>query len=226
MDDWATIRCRYANEKIFKREVARQLVVSRGTVNRALATESAPSRHERPPAGSSFEGYVASVRSLLAKTPTMVATVIAERVDWPGSASLLRAKVAHLRPEHAPADRPEHKPGAAVQGDLWFRHAGIPLDRGQQDTPPVLVMTSTFSGFIRAWMLPTRTTEDLLGGMWALLQDAAAVPQRLVWDNETNTGMSGHRHTSCSLIAPARPWPQETVDVLGGGLPSRAFNQN
>jgi hypothetical protein len=46
----------------------------------------------------------------------------------------------------------------------------------------VLVMTSAFSGFIQARMLPFRTTPDLLGGMLTLLQDAQAVPSRLLWD--------------------------------------------
>lgn len=50
--------------------------------------------------------------------------------------------------------------------------------------PPVLVMTSTFSGFFQAQMLPSRSSSDLLGGMWSLLQTAGVVPNRLVWDNE------------------------------------------
>ena len=37
-------------------------------------------------------------------------------------------------------------------------------------------------------MLPSRTTPDLLGGMWSLLQAAQAVPKRLLWDNETGIG--------------------------------------
>jgi hypothetical protein len=37
-------------------------------------------------------------------------------------------------------------------------------------------------------MLPSRTTPDLLGGMWALIQQAGAVPARLTWDNETGIG--------------------------------------
>jgi hypothetical protein len=52
----------------------------------------------------------------------------------------------------------------------------------------VLVMTSAFSNFIQARMLPSRTTPDLIGGMWALLQDAQAVPSRLLWDNESGIG--------------------------------------
>ena len=53
---------------------------------------------------------------------------------------------------------------------------------------PVLVMTSTFSGFIQARLLPSRTTADLLGGMWSLIEEAGAVPARLTWDNETGIG--------------------------------------
>jgi hypothetical protein len=49
-------------------------------------------------------------------------------------------------------------------------------------------MTSAFSGFIQARMLPSRTTPDLLGGMWSLLQEAESVPSRLTWDNEAGIG--------------------------------------
>jgi hypothetical protein len=37
-------------------------------------------------------------------------------------------------------------------------------------------------------MLPTRSTSDLLGGMWSLLEQGQAVPMRLLWDNETGIG--------------------------------------
>jgi hypothetical protein len=121
----------------------------------------------------------------------MPAATIAERVGWSGSPSLFRAKVAELRPEYAvpdPADRLLHPPGFQVQCDLWFPHEDLPLGHDQAGAPPVLVMTSTFSGFIQARMLPSRTTPDLLGGMWSLIQDAGAVPARLTWDNETGIG--------------------------------------
>jgi hypothetical protein len=54
---------------------------------------------------------------------------------------------------------------------------------------PVLVMVASFSKFITALMIPSRTTADLLAGMWALLsQQLGAVPRRLIWDNETGIG--------------------------------------
>jgi hypothetical protein len=45
-----------------------------------------------------------------------------------------------------------------------------------------------FSEFFQAIMLPSRSTPDLLGGMWSLLQTAQAVPPRLLWDNESGIG--------------------------------------
>ncbi len=120
---------------------------------------------------------------MLAATPTMPASVLAERTSWTGSASLFRDKIRGLRPEYLPADpvdRLVHASGPAMQCDLRFPHEPLPLGHGHEGKPPVLVMTSAFSGYIQARMLPTRTTFDLLGGMWSLLQEAGAVPKQLV----------------------------------------------
>ena len=190
MDDWAKIRQLFSTGEHSKREIGRLLSVSRGTVDRALVSDREP-KYERPAVGSSFDVFAARVRVLLAATPTMPASVLAERVGWSGSASVFRDKVAGLRPEYVPpdlADRLVHVPGQQVQCDLWFPHDDVPLGHEQQGTPPVLVMQSTFSGFFQALMLPSRTTPDLLGGMWSLLQAAGAVPHRLLWDNETGIG--------------------------------------
>lgn len=190
MDDWAEIRHLFSTRKYSKREIARQVGVSRGTVDRALAGDRSPT-YRREPTGSSFDAFAAQVRALLAATPRMPAATVAERVGWSGSPSLFRAKVAQLRPEYAvpdPADRLVHPPGFQVQCDLWFPHEDLPLGDDQAAAPPVLVMTSTFSGFIQARMLPSRTTPDLLGGMWSLIQEAGAVPTRLTWDNEAGIG--------------------------------------
>jgi transposase len=190
MDDWAKIRQLFSTGQHSKREIGRLVGVSRGTVDRALETDRLP-KYQRPVVGSSFDAFAPQVRVLLAVTPMMAASTLAERVGWLGSASVFRDKVAGIRPEYVPpdpADRLVHEPGQQVQCDLWFPHEDLPLGHGQQGAPPVLVMTSTFSGFFQALMLPSRKTPDLLGGMWSLLQSARAVPKRLLWDNESGIG--------------------------------------
>jgi hypothetical protein len=62
VDFWAQIRHPYATEKISKRELAKQLGVSRGTVDRALEAERPP-KYERKPAGSGFDAYAPRVRA-------------------------------------------------------------------------------------------------------------------------------------------------------------------
>jgi transposase len=119
VDPWAEIRQLDAEGKTSRREIARRVGVSRGTVERALAADQPP-RYERPPRGSSFDVFAPRVRALLVKTPPRPASTLAERVDWSGSSSLFRAKVALIRPEYVPpdpADRLVHSPGAQVQCD-------------------------------------------------------------------------------------------------------------
>lgn len=121
----------------------------------------------------------------------MPATVLAERVGWTGSATWFRQNVAQVRPDYAPtdpADRLVYHPGDQVQCDLWFPEPKIPVE-GRLVMLPVLVMVASFSKFIAARMIPTRSTPDLVAGMWSLLtSQLGAVPRRLIWDNETGIG--------------------------------------
>jgi hypothetical protein len=166
-------------------------------VRAALAADTPP-KYERASPGSRADAFEPQIRALLAKTPTMPASVVAERIGWQHSASVLRAKVAQLRPEFTPADpadRTEYVAGEIVQCDLWFPPKIIPVWPGVRADPPVLTMTAAWSGFIMAVLIPTRTTGDLLAGMWQLLAGLGAVPKTLVWDNESGIGQH-HRLTT------------------------------
>ena len=103
MEDWALIR-RLVADGVPQRQVARDLGVGRSTVERALASDRPP-RYERPAVATSFTTFEPLVRQLLAATPEMPATVVAERVGWTGSISWFRDHVRRLRPEHRPVDR-------------------------------------------------------------------------------------------------------------------------
>lgn len=194
MEDWALIR-RLVADGVPQRQVAKDLGVGRSTVTRALALDRPP-KYERAAVVTAFTPFEPLVRQLLAATPDMPATVIAERVGWSGSITWFRDNVRRLRPEHRPvdpADRLTWLAGDVAQCDLWFPPKKIGLEDGSKVLLPVLVMTCAYSRFTLAQMIPTRHTTDLLLGMWELLSQLGAVPRRLIWDNEAGIGR-GKRH--------------------------------
>ena len=202
MEDWAEIRRLHKSEKMAIKAIARQLGVARNTVRAALSSDGPP-KYERAPAGSVVDAFEPQIRALLSRTPTMPAAVIAERIGWTRSASVLRAKVAELRPLFAPpdpADRTEYRPGEIVQCDLWFPPKIVRVAPDVWTAPPVLTMVAAWSGFIAAVLLPSRTTGDLLAGMWQLLSGSfGGVPKTLVWDNESGIGQ--HRRLTVAARA-------------------------
>ena len=194
MEDWALIR-RLAAEGEPKARIAARLGVSRTTVIKAVNSD-APPRYERAAKPTSFTPFEARVRELLAETPEMPATVIAERVGWEGSISWFRQNVRRLRPEHRPpdpADRLVWAAGDAAQCDLWFPPRRIPLEDGSTALLPVLVITCAHSRFMTGRMIPTRKTADLLLGSWELIGRLGRVPRRLIWDNEPGIGRGQRR---------------------------------
>jgi len=186
---------RLVAEGVPQRQVARDLGIGRSTVARALASDGPP-KYERQEVTTAFDAVEARVRAVLEEHPGMPATVIAERVGWTGSITWFRENVAELRPLYRrpdPADRLTWEAGDAAQCDLWFPPRKIPLENGTNTLLPVLVMALAHSRFVLARMIPTKTTEDLLLGMWQLLQLLGRVPRRLIWDNERGIGRGPHR---------------------------------
>jgi hypothetical protein len=93
------------------------------------------------------------IRALLAVYPRMPATVIAERIGWGYSASILRSRVSQVRLEYRrvdSADRLRFESGELAQLDLWFPDYLIPLGFAQQAKLPVLTMTLGFSRVLYA----------------------------------------------------------------------------
>jgi len=240
LEDWALIR-RLAAEEVPHAAIARRLGISRTTVVKALASE-VPPRYVRRPTETSFVVLEPRVRSLLAEFPDMPATVIAERVGWSGSITWFRQNVARLRPEHRqvdPADRLTWAAGDAAQCDLWFPPRKIPLENGTAALLPVLVITAAYSRFTLGRMIPTKTTEDLLLGMWRLLELLGRVPRRLIWDNERGIGRGPHRAegvpafmgtlaTKLVLLRPRDPESKGIVERRNGWfetsfMPGRRF---
>lgn len=190
MEDWAEIRRLHRSEGMPIKAIVRKLGVSRNAVRRALAAE-APPKYVRPPRASVVDAVEPQIRALLSEWPTMPATVIAERIGWGRSLTVLKDRVRVLRPLFVPPDpasRTTYSPGELAQCDLWFPPVDIPLGAGQVGRPPVLVMVAGYSRWMSAVLLPSRQAPDLLAGHWQLLGRLGTVPRALVWDNEAAVG--------------------------------------
>jgi len=189
VEHWAEVRRLHLSEQLGVKTIARRMGLARNTVRAALASD-VPPKYVRERAGSRVDEFEPAIRTLLAEFPDMPATVIGERIGWVHSSSVLRARVAQLRPLFAPADpadRTTYVAGQIVQCDLWFPGKVVPVGKVWMD-PPVLTMVAAYSGFIMALLLPSRTTGDLVAGMWRLLAGLGGVPKTLVWDNESGIG--------------------------------------
>jgi len=130
VDDWAEIRRLRFAEQLGIKTIARKLAVSKNTVRSAVRSDRPP-HYERPRKGSLVDAYEPSICVLLKDCPSMPATVIAERIEWPHGITILKERVAELRPLFRPPDpcqRTSYRPGELVQFDLWQPDYLIPLD--------------------------------------------------------------------------------------------------
>jgi transposase len=186
VDDWAEIRRLYFAEHLGIKTIARQLGVARNTVRTAVRG-SDPPNYTRKAKGSLVDEVEPKICELLRTTPTMAATVIAERIGWEHGITILRDRVAELRPLFRPPDpcqRTFYSPGELVQFDLWQPDKDIPLGFDQADKLWVVTSVSGYSRFMAGWMVPTRSAHDVLSGMLACFSQIGAIPRTAVWDGE------------------------------------------
>ncbi|MGA9691461.1 MAG: IS21 family transposase [Pseudonocardiaceae bacterium] len=193
VEDWAEIRRLHRSEGMPIKVIARVMGCSKNTVKGALASEGPP-RYERSGRGSVVDVVEPRIRELLVAWPTMPASVIAERIGWERGLTVLRDRVAELRPVYLPPDpasRTAYVAGEIGQHDFWFPDIELPVGCGQTRTAkqlPVLTMVTGYSRWLSAVLIPTRTAEDLFAGWWGPLAALGAVPRVLVWDGEGAIG--------------------------------------
>jgi hypothetical protein len=191
VQDWAEIRRLHLVEGLPIRKIARVLGISRNTVRAALAADG-PNRYERRPAGSVVDAVEPQIRDLLAADPQLPASVIARRIGWERGMTVLRQRVALLRPAYLPVESPTATVSAAGQTaycDLWLPEVEIPVGSAPGTKPmPVLVMVCAQSRWLSAQMIASRAAEDLFTGWWRLLSALGACPRTFVWDEESAIG--------------------------------------
>ena len=186
MEEWAEIRRLHHAEGMGVKAIARRLGVARNTVRSALRSEVAP-KYVRETTGSAVDAFEPAIRRLLAVTPDMPATVVAERVGWTRGITVLRDRVAELRSAYQVPDafgRTEYKPGELCQWDLWFPDYAIPVGHGQTAVLPVLVGVPCYSRWTLARMIGSKESADVLGGHLELVAELGRCPRLGVYDGE------------------------------------------
>src|SRR5664279_3433360 len=136
VEDWAEIRRLHVAERMPIKQIARQLGISKNTVKAKLAADAAPG-YRRAGTGSAVDEVEPRIRRLLSQTPTMPATVIAERVGWSRGMTVLTGRVRELRPVYLPPDpssRTAYVAGEIAQNDFWFPDIELPVGYGQSRT--------------------------------------------------------------------------------------------
>jgi transposase len=248
-EDWAEIRRLHRAERMPIKAIARVLGCSKNTVKSALSSEEPP-QYRRSPRGSVIDAVEPRIRELLVSWPDMPATVIAERIGWTRSLTVLKDRVRELRPIYLPPDpasRTAYEPGEIGQCDFWFPDIELPVGFGQTRTAtrlPVLVMVCGYSRWLSAVPVPSRAAEDLFAGWWQLLGGLGAVPRTLVWDGEAAVGRRRSKVTVLTedthafrgtlgakvhICAPADPEAKGLVERANGYLetsflPGRTFD--
>lgn len=245
MEDWAEIRRLHKAENLGVKTIARRLGVARNTVRSALRSDSPP-KYERTPRGSIVDAVEPEIRALLKDTPDMPATVIAERIGWQRGMTVLRDRIAELRPLFLPPDpaqRTWYRPGELAQFDLWQPDVEIPVGFGQTAKLWTVVGVSGFSRLIGGLMVSSRAAHDVLAGMLHVIEGFGAVPRKAVWDQEGCIGqIRGGRQVLTSefqsfrgvlgmgavLVGPADPEAKGLVERANGYLetsflPGRTF---
>lgn len=124
----------------------------------------------------------AEIRELLGEFPKMPAMVIAERIGWERGMTVLRDRIAQLRPLFVPPDpaqRTWYRPGELAQLDLWQPDVLIPVGFGQTAKLWTVVGVAGYSRLTGAHMVPSRAAHEGWGDV-GVIGEFGAVPRTAV----------------------------------------------
>lgn len=233
MEDWAEVHRLFHREGRAKAAIARQLAMSRNTVERLLSLPQPP-RYVRRPTGSQLDPFVERIAAMLEADPTVRATVIRERLrdaGYRGGITILKDHVARVRPTFLAArafQRTSYQPGEIGQVDWWHTGVRVPVGRGVSREAFGLVTTLPFSAAHAMTFTLARTVGDLRPALVGCLERLGGVPEKLVFDNDASvvasgsgsrarlhdevSGLLGALRTKPVILRPARPTSKGNVE--------------
>ncbi len=194
VEDWAEIRRLHWAEQMPIKAIARR----DGSVEEHGAPGAGRGRAAEVRACAAGldrgRGRAAGSGSCCRPWPPMPATVIAERIGWTRSLTVLKDRVRELRPVYLPPDpvsRTDYRARRArpVRPVVPRRRRAAGSRADGRGRPPVLVMVPGYSRWISARMIPsTARPRTCSPGTGRCCTRSAATPRALVWDNEAAVG--------------------------------------
>lgn len=211
VERWAELRREHFVRGVSIKELARRYGIDRGTVRRALRSESPP-RYAREAAPSKLDPFKEEIRELLRRDPKLPGVRVRELIEplgFRGAKTIVDDYLREVRPLFAPArtfQRTLYRPGEICQWDLWQPSELIPVGHGQLRRAWVVVACMGWSRAGAGALIFSKEAPDVLWGMARCLWSLGALPELLVWDREGCLHAGGGR-------------PTETYAAFCGQLP-------
>lgn len=247
MKDWAEVHRLHERERKSRRQIAKELKISRMTVDRLLGL-SEPPTYVRARVPSLLDPFRDAILAFLEKDPRVRATVIRERLQvqgYTGGITILKDYLQEVRPPFLAArtyQRTSYLPGELGQVDWWELPLELPVAEDIRRKVFALVVTLPHCAAHACVFTHTQTLYDFLPALLGCLTRLGGVPEGLVLDNDTSmvVHVPGHRsrlhhevaalfgalRTRAIVLPPRRPESkgqvERTIDYLEGSfLPLR-----
>jgi hypothetical protein len=191
VQQWAEVRRLVLVEGRSQREVARLTGLARDTVAKAVQSETPP-RYVRAPAGSKLDPFKDWIGDRLSEDPTIQAQRLREmaaELGYAGGKTIFDDYVREVRPRYRVRrtfQRTIYRPGELVQCDLWEPRELLPVGHGQTRRGWVVTAEVCWSRVIAGALIFSKEAPDILWGLGRCLERIGALPERLVWDRESD----------------------------------------
>jgi hypothetical protein len=226
-------------------ELVRRYGIDRGTVRRALRSDSPP-RYERRARPSKLDPFKDEIHRLLGKDPRLSGVRVRELIEplgFDGGKTVVDDYLREVRPvflKPRTHQRTIYRPGEICQWDLWQPSALVPVGYGQQRRGWVVVCCLGYSRWGAGALIFSREAPDVLWGMGRCLWSLGALPELMVWDREgclhagrgrpteSYAAFCGRLPVDWHFCEPADPQAKGAVERLQGYLetnfePGRSF---
>ncbi len=200
VERWAELRREHFVRGVSIKELSRRHGLDRGTVRRALRSESPP-RYERAARPSKLDPFKEEIHELLRQDPRLPGVRVRELIEplgFDGGKSIVDDYLREVRPlfeKKRTHQRTIYRPGEVCQWDLWETSRPVPVGHGQERRAWVVVACLGYSRAGAGALIFSKEAPDVLWGMSRCLWSLGALPQLLVWDREGCLHAGGGRPT-------------------------------